>query len=209
VGDITAPDVRAELTSATATSEVGLVVYNAALAVRGLWLDTPLDRHLEMIDLNVVGPMTVLNDFVPAMARRGRGGVILLSSMSGLQGSPVLATYAATKAFTLNLAESLWDEWRPLGIDVTALVPGPTDTPGYRASAPRTTRLTPKAMNVEPVVAEALNALGSRPSVIPGRVNKGAGFFFGRMMPRRRSVAFMGRTMRSMYPRDITVGVDD
>jgi hypothetical protein len=54
-----------------------------------------------------------------------------------------------------------------------------------------------------------LNALGSRPSVIPGRVNKGAGFFFGRMMPRRRSVAFMGRTMRSMYPRDITVGVDD
>jgi uncharacterized protein len=133
----------------------------------------------------------------------------LLSSMSGLQGCPMVATYAATKAFILNLAESLWDEWRPLGVDVTALIPGSTDTPGYRESVPRATRLTPKAMAVEPVVAEALNALGSRPSVIPGRVNKLAGFFVGRIMPRPRSVAFMGRTMREMYPNEMAPRSDN
>jgi len=209
VGDITSPEVLARLTSATETLEVGLVVYNAGLAVSGLWLNTPLSQHLEMIDLNVRGPLTILDNYVPAMAQRGRGGVILLSSMSGLQGSPVVATYAATKAFTLNLAESLWDEWRSLGVDVTALIPGPTDTPGYRNSAPRTTRLTPKAMDVEPVVSQALNALGSRLSVVPGRTNKIGGFLLSRMLPRRVSVAFMGRTMRHMYPSDIATVVGD
>ena len=111
----------------------------------------------------------------------------------------MVATYAATKAFTLNLAESLWDEWRSAGVDVTALVPGPTDTPGFRASAPRPTRGTPTPMSVEPVVREALAALGTRPWVIPGRMNKILGFTFSRVIPRRRAVGFMGRTMRAMY----------
>lgn len=201
VGDITSPEVTAQLDTATADLEVGLLVYNAGLAVTGPWLQTPLDRHLAMVDLNVRGPLRLIDRFVPAMAERGRGGLILLSSMSGLQGTPLVATYAATKAFTLNLAESLWDEWARQGVDVTALVPGPTDTPGYRASAPRRAKGTPQPMPVEPVVAEALAALGSRPWVVPGRTNKLTGFVFSRLLPRRRAVRLMGRTMRAMYGR--------
>src|SRR2546422_350907 len=106
-------------------------------------------RQLAARGFNLV--MVALED--DELRARGRGGLILLSSMSALQGSPMVATYAATKAFTLNLAESLWDEWRPSGVDVTAVVPGPTDTPGYRASAPRPSRWTPTLMPVEPVVA--------------------------------------------------------
>ena len=201
-GDVSTDVVRDRLAAATDGIEVGLLVYNAALSSTAAWLDTPLERHLAMIDVNVRGPLMLIDRFVPPMIERGRGGVILLSSMSALQGSPMVATYAATKAFTLNLAESLWDEWRRAGVDVTALVPGPTDTPGFRASAPRPTRRTPEPMPVEPVVAEALAALGSRPSVIPGRMNKFLGFTFSRVLPRRRVVGFMGRTMRAMYGRD-------
>ena len=202
VGDITADDVLAGLAEATQGLEVGLVVYNAALSIRAPWLEVPLERQLAVIDLNVRGPLTLLDRYVPAMVSRGRGGVILLSSMSALQGSPLVATYAASKAFTLNLAESLWDEWRPLGVDITALVPGPTDTPGYRASAPRRTRLSPVPMPVEPAVAAAIGALGSRPWVVPGRTNKIAGLVLSRLLPRRVSIGFMGRTMRAMYGRD-------
>jgi short-subunit dehydrogenase len=201
-GDITTQATRERLEAETQPLEVGLLVYNAALSTVAPWLETPLDRHLAMIDVNVRGPMELLDRYVPSMRDRGRGGVILLSSMSGLQGSPLVATYAATKAFTLNLAESLWEEWRASGIDVMAVVPGPTDTPGYRASAPRRSRLTPAAMSVEPVVAEALAALGSRPWVVPGRTNKIAGFVISRLVPRRRAVRFMGRTMRAMYGDD-------
>jgi len=201
VGDITTPDVVRLLDAATDGLEVGLLVYNAGISATAPWLDTVLDRHMAMIDLNVRGPLALMNRFVPSMVERGRGGVILLSSMSGMQGTPMVATYAATKAFTLNLAESLWDEWRPLGIDVVALVPGSTDTPGYQASAPRRAKMTPKPMPVQPVVAAALQALGSKPSVVPGRANKIMGFLISRVLPRRRAIAFMGRTMRSMYGR--------
>jgi uncharacterized protein len=201
VGDISSIDIRDELDAATKDVDVGLLVYNAAIAATAAWLDTPLDRHMAMIEVNVRGPLMMLDRFVRPMVARGRGGVILLSSMSALQGSPMVATYAATKAFTLNLAESLWDEWRGKGVDVTAVVPGPTDTPGYRASAPRPIKMTPTPMPVGTVVTEALDALGSRPWVIPGRMNKVLGFTFSRVLPRRGAIGFMGRTMRAMYDR--------
>jgi hypothetical protein len=194
-GDITEPVVLARLDETTAALEVGLLVYNAGLAVLAEWLATPVERHLAMIEVNVRGPLRLIGRFAPAMAARGRGGVVLLSSMSGLQGTPLLATYAATKAFTLNLAESLWAEWRPRGVDVTAVVAGSTDTPGYRASAPRTTRAP---MPVRPVVAAALRALGRRPWVIPGRANKISGVVLA-LLPRRLVIGFMSRTMHAMY----------
>jgi short-subunit dehydrogenase len=198
-GDVTQPEVSRRLESVTERLEIGLVVYNAGLAVRGTWLDTPIGRHMDMVDLNVRGPLVVLDRHVPGMVERGRGGVILVSSMSGLQGSPLLATYAATKAFSLNLAESLWDEWRGLGVDVTAVVPGPTDTPGYRRSAPRATRFAPRPMSAVRVASEALDSLGSRVAVFPGTQNKLAATVMSRLLPRRAASAFMGQTMRSMY----------
>ena len=201
-GDVTNADVVGRLEAAAEGLDVGLLVYNAALSSTAAWLDTPLDRHLAMVNVNVRSPLILIDRFVPPMVKRGRGGLILLSSMSALQGSPMVATYAATKAFTLNLAESLWDEWRRSGVDVMAVVPGPTDTPGYRASAPRRTRWTPTPMSVEPVVAQALAALGSRPWVVPGRTNKILGFAFSRLIPRRRAIGFMGKTMRAMYGGD-------
>ena len=199
VGDIMASDVLRSVAEAAQDLDVGLLVYNAALSSTAAWLDTPIDRHLAMIDVNVRGPLILMDHFVRPMIARHRGGVILLSSMSALQGSPMVATYAATKAFTLNLAESLWDEWRRAGVDVTALVPGQTDTPGFRSSAPRSTRGGPAPMAVGPVVSEALAALGSGPSVIPGRLNKVLGYTFSRVLPRRRAVGYMGRTLRAMY----------
>ncbi|MFL6145079.1 MAG: SDR family NAD(P)-dependent oxidoreductase [Labedaea sp.] len=194
-GDITDSAVLAQLDEVTTAVEVGLLVYNAGLAVLAEWLDTPVERHLAMIDVNVRGPLRLIARFAPAMAARGRGGVILLGSMAGLQGSPLLATYAATKAFTLNLAESLWAEWRPHGVDVIALVPGSTDTPGYRASAPRTSRAP---MPVGPVVTAALRALGRRPWIIPGRANKVSGFLLS-LLPRRLTIRVMSRSMRAMF----------
>jgi short-subunit dehydrogenase len=201
VGDITSSEVLASLDTAIKGLDAGLLIYNAALSSTEPWLDTSIEKHLSMVNVNVRGPLTLMDRFVPAMVQRGRGGVILLSSMSALQGSPLVATYAATKAFTLNLAESLWDEWRPHGVDVLAVIPGPTDTPGFRASAPRPTRGAPAPMSAEQVVREALAAIGSRPWVIPGRMNKILGFAFSRVLPRRRAIGFMGRTMRAMYGR--------
>jgi uncharacterized protein len=203
VGDIGHDSTMAELLATTKDLEVGLVVYNAGLAIRGLWLETDLEEHLRVVDVNIRGMLKVLHSYGALMVSRRRGGVILLSSMSGLQGSPVLATYAATKAFILNMGESLWDEWRSAEVSVTVVVPGPTDTPGYRASEPTPSRLRPAPMDVQPVVFRALESLGVQLAVVPGTGNKIASVIFGRLLPRKWASAFMGRTMRTMYPHDL------
>ena len=70
------------------------------------------------------------------MKEKGRGGIIFLSSASAVQGSVLIANYAATKAYNLILAEGLWEELRQQGVDVLGFMPGATDTPGYRSTNP-------------------------------------------------------------------------
>jgi short-subunit dehydrogenase len=124
---------------------------------------------------------------------------VLMSSLSATQGSPLIANYAATKAYNLVLAEGLWDELRACGVDVLACCAGATTTPNYLASAPRRGAGTRSAISPQVVVAETLAALGKRPSVIPGRFNRLAAFLMRRLLPRRTTITIMGRTMREMY----------
>jgi short-subunit dehydrogenase len=134
------------------------------------------------------------------MAARGRGGLLFMSSMSALQGSPLVATYAATKAFGLVLAEGLWEELRGQGIDVLAFCAGATRTPNYEASRPaKASRLAPAVMEPAAVAAEALACLGKTPSAIAGRGNRVGSFIMHRLLSRRLAVQIMGRTTRSMY----------
>jgi len=131
------------------------------------------------------------------MAARGRGGIILMSSLTGSQGTPLVATYAATKAFNLVLAEGLWDELKERGIDVLACRAGATRTPGFEASKPASGA---PLMEPGPVVAETLAALGRGPSVVPGALNRIAALLMGHALPRRAAVHVISRMTRRMYP---------
>jgi short-subunit dehydrogenase len=132
------------------------------------------------------------------MAKRGRGGFIFMASMAAAQGSPLVATYAATKAFDLVLAEGLWDELSAHGVDVLACRAGATRTPNYEASQPNG-----KVPIMEPadVVRRALDSLGKRPSIVPGFVNRIGDVFMTRLLPRRAAIRFMGKTTRRLYQR--------
>jgi short-subunit dehydrogenase len=175
---------------------VGLVVYNAADSRVGEFMDQSLDDHLHTIDVNCRGPVVLAHLLGKEMAARGRGGIVLVSSLAGFQGSALVATYAATKAFDTVLAEGLWDELRGRGVDVLACCAGATRTPSYEASRPRggVAPMAPAA-----VVADALAALGRRPSTIPGATNRLARLVMGHLMPRRVAVRIMGTTTRRMY----------
>lgn len=131
--DLSAPGALAELSRATADLEVGLFVYNAGADDRGgPFLDKDLDAHLEMVHRNCASVLEAAYRFGAPMVSRGRGGVVLVTSGAAWAGGATLATYGATKAFDLILAESLWAEWRTSGVDVLALVLGRTDTPSHR-----------------------------------------------------------------------------
>ena len=109
------------------------------------------------------------------MRDRGRGGIILLSSMSGLAGGAYVAAYSATKSFDIALAEGLWAELKPFGVDVLGLIAGATDTPSMSRSDidfGSGGNITP--MKSAEVAIEGLQQLSNGPIHITGEANRAA-----------------------------------
>jgi len=200
--DLGRPDLLDALRPSLAGLEVGLLVYNAAISPVGRFLDQELSEKLHALDVNCRAPLMLAHDLGRQMAARRRGGILLVSSLSALQGSALIATYAATKAYGYILGEGLWDELRDNGVDVLSFLAGATRTPNYEQSNPKpASRFAPAVMEPAVVVAEALATLGKQPSGIAGRANRLASFVMTRLMPRRLAVETMGRTTRAMYER--------
>ncbi len=169
--------------------EVGLLVYNAAHAPVGEFATLPLEDLLRVAAVNIRGPVDLVHGLLPGMTARGRGGVILMTSLAGNQGSPYISTYAASKAFNRVLAEGLWYELKDRGVDVLACMAGAVRTPGYSgASAGKD---APGTLDPEKVVEAALRALGRKPVVIPGRLNRVANVLMTRLLPRRVAISIM------------------
>jgi uncharacterized protein len=170
--DLTAADSVERLAAATDDLEVGLLVYNAGadtMAVK--FLDRSVADVLHLVHLNVTTPTLLCHHFGAAMRSRGRGGIVLLGSMAGLAGTGWVATYAATKAYDQMLAEGLWRELRPHGVDVQVVIAGATATPAHERSGAKVTAEYPP-MDPADVAREALAALGSGPVHVAGTANR-------------------------------------
>ena len=127
---------------------------------------------------------------------RGRGAVVLMSSLTAFQGSPYASIYGATKAFNLSLAEALWSELAASGVKVIASCAGATLTPGYLKRSARGG--APGELEPAQVAKETLAALGSGPLLIPGAFNRFASFLMRRLMPRRTTIGLMGSQTRKL-----------
>jgi short-subunit dehydrogenase len=198
--DLSIVNAVEQIAEHTKDIEIGLLVYNAAFSAIGPFLERPFDDHLKEINTNAFTPLKLIYLFAENMLARGRGGIVLMSSLSAFQGSAYISTYAATKAFNIVLAEGLWEEWRERGVDVLVCVSGAVKTPNYVASEPEQTGgLGDMTMMPDQVVHEALNALGKGPYVIPGRMNRVSSFVMRHLLPRKAAIKFMGRILWKMY----------
>ncbi len=200
VTDLSREEFIETLRRETEGVEVGLLVSNAAHLPVGLFFEQSLADKMKMIDVNCRAPLMLVQEFGAGMLARRRGGIIMMSSGSATQGVPYLASYAATKAYNLVLAESLWDELRGSGVDVLALMPGATRTTGFERSGAHLERSTLAPLNEPgPTVAEALRMLGRTPSWIPGRRNRWTLTLAARLLPRRQLIRIVGSNMRQWY----------
>ena len=191
--DLSAPDALSELAEASADVEVGLFVYNAGGDDRSApFLDKDLSTHLELVRRNCVGVLEAAYRFGAPMVARGRGAVVLVTSGAAWVGGATLATYGATKAFDLILAESLWAEWRASGVDVLGLVLGRTDTPSLRRVLDA--KGEPYGALADPVdvAEEALDHLADGPTWIYGSKNPTGGSPFGALSRRDAVLAMSG-----------------
>jgi hypothetical protein len=194
-GDLASAATTARLAAEAARLGIGLLVWNAAHAPVGDFAAVDAGSLERVVDVNVRGPLRLARSVLPGMAARGRGGIVLMSSMAGNQGTARIAAYAASKAFSRVLAEGLWEELAPRGVDVIACCAGAVRTPGYASAAGRD---APGTLDASQVAERTLAALGRGPVVIPGSVNRLAATLMGRILPRRLAIRIMAGTTRRL-----------
>ena len=175
--------IFSELKSAGATVDV--LVNNAGFGTHGDFLETSLERQLEMVRVNVAALTHLTGLFLPDMIARRRGGVLNVASTSAFQPGPRMAVYYATKAFVLSFSEAVAEETCGTGVTVTALCPGPTKTNfGKVANFRGSENFLRGAMTAEAVAADGHAAFRrGRVVVISGFPNRTLAFLV-RFLPR-------------------------
>ncbi|PWF43992.1 SDR family NAD(P)-dependent oxidoreductase [Massilia glaciei] len=172
--------------------DVEILVNNAGYGVFGPFMEQPLARTLDMMQLNMASLTELTHAFESPMAARGSGKILLVASIGAIQATPTYAAYSATKAFVLLFGEALHEELKGRGVTVTVLSPGITATgflavPGQRATLYQRMVM----MQSRPVARIGLQALYSgRTSIVPGWLNALTAWS-NRLMPRmvQRKVA--------------------
>ncbi|OBG89274.1 short-chain dehydrogenase [Mycobacterium sp. E802] len=117
----------------TVAGQIDILVNNAAIAVFGPTAKIAEQDFDACYDLNVKVPFFLVGAIAPAMAARGEGVIVNVSTMVSMFGTPGSAVYASSKA-ALNLLTKSWAaEYGPKGVRVNAVAPGPTVTEGTTA----------------------------------------------------------------------------
>jgi hypothetical protein len=199
VADLAAHDAASRLAAATDALDVGLLVYNAATPAPGRFVERSPAELERALDVNCRAPLLLAHHFGARLLARGRGGLILMTSLSGLAGASRVATYAATKAFDWLLAEGLHQEWKSSGVDVLAAVAGLTDTPHARSTGVLVEKMP--AMQPEDVVKDLLGALGREPYWVAGEANRQA-LAMLESLPRRQRSEGLSASTEMLYATD-------
>ena len=108
--------------------EVSYLVNNAGYGSTGPFLDLPLEKESEMVQLNCSTLLELCHLFGNDMRARKTGRILNIASTAGFQPGPFMATYFASKAFVVSFSEALSHELKASGVTVTCHCPGATAT---------------------------------------------------------------------------------
>ena len=194
--DLARSGVGAELLAIleAAGIEIDTLINNAGYGLFGEFLQQPVERTMDMLQLNMLTVTELTYAFGLSMTRRGHGRILLVSSIGAYQATPTYAAYSASKSYVLLLGEALHEELRPHGVTVTVLSPGITAT-GFLAVSGQKATLYQRLvmMQSRPVVQIGLRALAQgKASVGPGWLNALTAWG-NRLMPRslQRKIALL------------------
>jgi short-subunit dehydrogenase len=181
--DLTTAALMEQVRAVADDIDVGLLIYNAGSTIGYNrfpdWSTEALDF---MLNLNCYAPVHLAHHFSRSMCERGSGGIIFLSSLAALAGSAWMSIYPATKAFDQILAEGLWHDLKPQGVDVMCLTLGATKTPSH-GDMDFDAWMPGLAMECDDVAREGLEQLGKVPLWVAGQRNRDglpAGYLEGR-----------------------------
>lgn len=194
--DLAQPAAPHELRAFTRAKnlEIDLLINNAGFGAYGAFHSAPIERQLEMVQVNCSAVVALTHLYLPEMVQRRRGDILILASVAGFQAVPYIATYAATKAFDLLFAEALAEEVRPYGVNICALCPGSTTTE-FQQVAGQPDRAFRHAETAEKVARVGLEALAKGKSYVISGLGNYASTQSQRLVPRR----FVTRVAAKMF----------
>jgi short-subunit dehydrogenase len=173
---------------------IDVLVNNAGFGTFGKFHELDIDAEDREVQLNVTALMRLTHAALGPMVQRGKGSVLNVSSVAGVQPVPGDATYAATKAFVLNFSEAVHEELRGTGVHLTVVCPGYTRTE-FQERASYSASHVPGFMwqDADEVAETALAALAkNRATCVPGALNRVAATLSG-MAPHAVSRRVSGR----------------
>lgn len=155
--------------------QVDVLVNNAGFGLQGEFAALPLDRQIEMVQLNAVTLTELTRLLLPGMLTRRSGGVLNVASTAAFQPGPMMSVYYATKAYVLSFTEGIAEEVAGSGVKVTCLCPGPTESSFAERAGMTDTNLFKSStlMSVEDVAREGFDGWNAgKTIVIPGFANR-------------------------------------
>jgi short-subunit dehydrogenase len=199
--DLSSENAWEQCISAMANLDCRLLVYTAAYSHVTPFVNHAPDVLDRFINVNARTVLHLVHGFVDRFtAQRVTGGILLMASLAGMVSPPLLAPYAATKAFNIKLAESLYHELKPRGILISACISGVITTPRFWESKPVFGTFKPRMMSARSVAEFSLRNLGKKPGIMPGWQNRLSYFLLTRLLPSSLSLKIVAGTMLKMYP---------
>jgi short-subunit dehydrogenase len=199
--DLVRPEAPLEIRAFTTRKaiDVELLVNNAGFGAFGFIHEIPIERLLEMVQVNCSAVVHLTRLYIPPMVERRHGDVLIVASTAAYQPVPFNSVYAATKAFDLLFAEGIAEEVRPFGVHVCALCPGPTTTE-FQEVAQQPNRVFKVAETADKVARVGLEGLAKGKSfVISGAMNR-LMMESQRIAPRGLVVKMAAKMMRPSEP---------
>lgn len=196
--DVSREDFIGQLASATDDLDIGLVVSNAGTGNPGEFLKLDRQLHQATLRLGTMAHLDITHHFGAKLAKRRRGGVILAGAMGAENGVPCMANDGAAKAYVHSLGEALHYEFKPLGVYVTVLAAGFTDTAVLEKFGLDPKTMPMKPMSVEQCVSEGLNGLlKNRSKIVPGRLNRILNAIVPASLARKMEADLLGKGLAS------------
>ncbi len=174
---------------------VDTLVNDAGQGEWGRFVDTDLQRDLDIIQLNISSLVALTKYFLRDMVTRNEGRIMQVGSEAGTTPAPLLSIYAATKASVLSFSAALAHELKDTSITITALLPGATDTDFFHKPGQEDTIVYQETELAKPedVAKDGYEALKKGESKIVSGAKTKMHVFMSDLLGTKLSAANMGR----------------
>ncbi|MCL9779894.1 SDR family NAD(P)-dependent oxidoreductase [Vibrio sp. S4M6] len=196
--DLSKPNGYQDIIDKTNDYDIGLFIPSTALENNGRFTEIPVEKELNLLQVNVVSVYALTHHFATKMAQKKKGGILLVTSLSGIMPSPYFSNYAGSKSYVQNLGLSLSWEMKRYNVDVSILVPGPTSTPMLDGTGVDFSKTPMSIMSPKAVASIALKKLGRKVVIIPGMKNRMMAFMLKYVMSTNQAIKMNGKLMEKV-----------